>query len=83
MHTVADYLDKYRGLAPPEESVKKRFIESVHKECGIQLTSDQVRIHNSTAFISCHPAIRSELRMCATAVLSSLRTEGVRIAAIR
>jgi hypothetical protein len=82
MQLLKDYLSKYKNLEPPEASAKRLFIQVVKDECGLEIEPEQVSIRNGNAFIQCHPALRSELRLCATRVLGTLQQQGVRIGRI-
>jgi hypothetical protein len=79
MQVLSDYLAKYKNLAPPEASAKRLLIDTVRSECGIALKDSEVSIRNNVAFITCHPAVRSELRLCSGRVLTVLQKQGVRL----
>lgn len=82
MFELGNYLAKYRNLEPPQASVTRLLVEIVRDECGVTLEEGMVSIRNSTAFLSCHPALRSELRLCAPRVLAELQRRGVRLSKI-
>lgn len=84
MHGLADYLNKYRNLEPPEASIRKVLCSVILSECGITLEPSSITIRNGGATISCHPAMRSELSLCVPEVLHTLRERhNVRLSFLR
>jgi hypothetical protein len=66
------YLERYKNLAPPQESEIKLLIKTIQDECGICLNEKEVSIKRGGAVLTCHPAVRSELLQVAPQVITTL-----------
>ena len=84
MDSVVSFLAKYKNLTPPEESAKKIILETIKDECGINLKTKDVSMKQGGVFLSCHPAVRSELIRCVPRIISTLQKEhNIRLSYIR
>ncbi len=84
MDSVVTFLSKYKNLKPPEESTKKIILQIIKDECGLCLEKKDVSLKQGGVFLTCHPAVRSELIRCVPRILNTLQKDhNIRLSYIR
>jgi len=84
MEELQMYLEKYKRLAPPDRHVAKLVARVVRDECGVALDEAAVTLRRGGAFLTCHPAERSEVLRLAPRILDLLQREHqVRLSFVR
>lgn len=63
MNQISLYLKKYEGLGFKESDLKKKIIEIVKKETGVELDKEMISVKDMTANISVSGAGKAELFM--------------------
>jgi hypothetical protein len=61
MNQISLYLKKYENLGFKETDLKKKIIEIIKKETGVDLSKDDIKIYDMTATISVSGAAKTEL----------------------
>lgn len=84
MDGVGKFLDRYKHLTPPEGSKRKVLCDVIRHECGIVVDEKSITIRGNGAYLSCHPTLRGEIRLCAPRVLTQLHQQhNIHLAFIR
>ena len=61
MNQISLYLKKYENLGFKETDLKKKIIEIVQQETGVELTKENISLRDMTANISISGAAKTEL----------------------
>jgi hypothetical protein len=57
------FLEKYKKLAPPDDTVRSEFVRVAEKLIGVQIPKKDVSVRNGTLYVKASPALKSELFM--------------------
>lgn len=61
MNQISLYLKKYETIGFQEQDLKKKIIEIIQKETGVELSNNSIKINDATAVISISGAAKAEL----------------------
>ena len=73
-----DLIDRYlknKNITPPDETIRKAFVEIVKKRLKIILEFKDITIRNFVVYIKTSPTIKSEIFMNKRGVLEELKQE--------
>jgi hypothetical protein len=70
--SIGDFLKIFKNLLSHEELLREDIIFSIKKYTGKELEKKQLQIKNSVCNLTCHPAIKNEIFLKKSEIMSSL-----------
>jgi hypothetical protein len=73
MQNINSYLDKFKNLAVPNESIRKDVAGIIKNEIGIDLEIKDISIKNMVAYIKGGSAVKSEIFLRKKKILEKIK----------
>jgi hypothetical protein len=72
-NSIKFFLEKYKKLTPPDDSVRTEFARVVKKILDIELDKKDISVRNGTLYVKAQPALKSELFMRRKQITDEMR----------
>ncbi len=72
MKTINLFLEKFKKLQVPDESVRKEFVKIVNDKYSINIDFKDVKIQNNTVFFKAASALKQEIYFDKKNILNNL-----------
>lgn len=70
---IKEFFNKFLRLAPPEKFIKDAVIQAILKEVGEKIEPKNIKIQNTSIFLSASPTLKSEVFMQKEEILRDLK----------
>ena len=70
---IKEFFKKFSGIVAPEKFIKDAVIQAVLKETGEKIEPKNIKIQNTSVFLSISPALKSEIFMQKQEILQGLK----------
>ena len=60
-NNISSYLEKFRNIKPPNDSIKKVVIDVISIELGVDLLTENLNVKNNIVYINSSPTLKNEV----------------------
>jgi hypothetical protein len=72
MEKVDLFLEKFKDISPPDESVKKEAVSIIHDVTGIELDTKQITVSRNQLRLEISPTLKSRIYMNKESIIERL-----------